>query len=115
MLVAGTFDTKGAELGFIRDCLAGFGLTPRTVDLSTSGRPSSADVPPHHVAAHHPRGANAVFTGDRGASVGAMAEAFERWMGRQGGIGGIISAGGSGGPPSRPRPCAASPSGCPRS
>jgi len=97
VLVAGTFDTKGAELGFIRDCLAGFGLNPRTVDLSTSGRPSSADVPPHHVAAHHPRGANAVFTGDRGASVGAMAEAFERWMGRQGGTGGIISAGGSGG------------------
>ena len=97
VLVAGTFDTKGAELAYIRDCLAGFGLTPRTVDLSTSGRPSSADVPPHHVAAHHPRGANAVFTGDRGASVGAMAEAFERWMGRQGGIGGIISAGGSGG------------------
>ena len=97
VLVAGTFDTKGAELAYIRDCLAGFGLTPRTVDLSTSGRPSSADVPPHHVAAHHPRGANAVFTGERGASVGAMAEAFERWMGRQGGIGGIISAGGSGG------------------
>ena len=97
VLVAGTFDTKGEELGYIRDCLAGFGLNPRTVDLSTSGRPSSADFPPHHVAAHHPRGANAVFTGDRGASVGAMAEAFERWMGRQGGIGGIISAGGSGG------------------
>ena len=97
VLVAGTFDTKGAELTYIRDCLAGFGLTPRTVDLSTSGRPSSADIPPHHVAAHHPRGANAVFTGDRGASVGAMAEAFERWMGRQGGVGGIISAGGSGG------------------
>ena len=97
VLVAGTFDTKGEELGYIRDCLARIGLNPRTVDLSTSGRPSSADVPPHHVAAHHPRGANAVFTGDRGASVGAMAEAFERWMERQGGIGGIISAGGSGG------------------
>ena len=97
VLVAGTFDTKGAELAYIRDCLAGFGIGARTVDLSTSGRPSSADVPPHHVAAHHPRGANAVFTGERGASVGAMAEAFERWMGRQGGIGGIISAGGSGG------------------
>ena len=97
VLVAGTFDTKGAELAYIRDCLAGCGLSPRTVDLSTSGRPSSADVPPHHVAAHHPRGANAVFTGERGASVGAMAEAFERWMGRHGGIGGIISAGGSGG------------------
>ena len=97
VLVAGTFDTKGAELTYIRDCLAGFGLAPRTVDLSTSGRPSSADFPPHHVAAHHPRGANAVFTGDRGAAVGGMAEAFERWMERQGGIGGIISAGGSGG------------------
>ena len=97
VLVAGTFDTKGPELGHIRDCLAGFGLNPRTVDLSTSGRPSSADIPPHHVAAHHPRGANAVFTGDRGASIGAMADAFERWIGRQGGIGGIISAGGSGG------------------
>ena len=97
VLVAGTFDTKGAELGYIRDCLAGFGLNPRTVDLSTSGRPSSADVPPHHVAAHHPRGANAVFTGERGASVGAMSEAFERWIGREGEVRGIISAGGSGG------------------
>ena len=98
VLVAGTFDTKGAELRYIRDCLAGSGLAPRTVDLSTSGRPSSADVPPHHVAAHHPRGANAVFTGDRGASVRAMAEAFERWIARRnGGVGGVISAGGSGG------------------
>ena len=98
VLVAGTFDTKGAELRYVRDCLASAGLAPRTVDLSTSGRPSSADVPPHHVAAHHPRGANAVFTGDRGASVRAMAEAFERWIARRnGGVGGIISAGGSGG------------------
>ena len=97
VLVAGTFDTKGAELGYIRDCLAGLGLAPRTVDLSTSGRPSSADVPPHLVAAHHPRGANAVFTGERGASVAAMAAAFESWIGQRPGIGGIISAGGSGG------------------
>ena len=96
ILVAGTFDTKGAELGYIRDCLADFGVATRTVDLSTSGRPSSADIPPHLVAAHHPRGANAVFTGERGASVAAMADAFERWIGRQHGIGGIISAGGSG-------------------
>ena len=97
VLVAGTLDTKGAELGYLRDCLVGLGLAPRTVDLSTSGRPSSADIPPHHVAAHHPRGANAVFTGDRGTSVAGMAEAFEHWIGRRRGIGGIISAGGSGG------------------
>ena len=97
VLVAGTFDTKAGELGYIRDCLAELGLAPRTVDLSTSGRPSSADYPPHHLAAHHPRGATAVFTGERGASVGAMAEAFERWITRRSGIAGIISAGGSGG------------------
>ena len=95
-LVAGTFDTKAAELGYIRDRIAEAGLRVRTVDLSTSGRPSSADVPAHVVAAHHPRGAGAVFTGERGASVRAMSEAFERWIVRQDRIGGIIGAGGSG-------------------
>ena len=95
-LVAGTFDTKAAELGFLRDRIAETGLRVRSVDLSTSGRPSSADLPPHVVAAHHPRGAGAVFTGERGASVRAMSEAFERWILRQGRIAGIISAGGSG-------------------
>ena len=95
-LVAGTFDTKAAELGYVRDRIAEAGLRVRTVDLSTSGRPSSADVPAHVVAAHHPRGAGAVFTGERGASVRAMSEAFERWIVRQDRIGGIIGAGGSG-------------------
>ncbi|WP_422368523.1 ABC transporter permease [Pelagibius sp.] len=96
--VTGTFDTKGAELNYIRNCLLESGLQAvRTVDLSTSGKPSSADVPPHLVAAYHPSGGSAVFTGDRGASVGAMALAFQNWIQRQRGIGGIISAGGSGG------------------
>ena len=95
--VAGTFDTKGAELGFIRDRLIALGVSVNTVDLSTSGKASSADVPPHIVAASHPRGSADVFTGDRGKSVGAMAEAFEAWLVRQRDIGGIIAAGGSGG------------------
>lgn len=95
--VAGTFDTKGAELRFIRDRIVAHGLRVRTVDLSTSGKPSSAEVPPHMVAAYHRGGAGAVFSGDRGGSVRAMAEAFENWLQRQRGIGGIISAGGSGG------------------
>jgi uncharacterized protein (UPF0261 family) len=38
-----------------------------------------------------------VFTGDRGASVAGMTLAFARWIARQEGIAGIISAGGSGG------------------
>lgn len=95
--VVGTFDTKGAELSFIREEIANQGLRVRTVDLSTSGKPSSADFPPHMVAAFHPRGGAGVFTGERGRAVGAMAEAFVNWIGRQRGIGGIISAGGSGG------------------
>ena len=82
-IVAGTFDTKAAELRFLRERLAAAGVRSRSVDLSTSGRPSSADVPPHLVAAYHPRGASAVFGSDRGASVAAMTLAFERWIGHQ--------------------------------
>ena len=97
VLVAGTFDTKAAELNFVRDRLRAGGVAVRTVDLSTSGKPSGADVPPHHVAGAHPRGAGAVFTGDRGTAVRAMTEAFERWMQGVHGVGGVISAAGSGG------------------
>lgn len=95
--VAGTFDTKGEELRFIRDRIVDQGVRVRTIDLSTTQIPSSADVPPHVIAAYHRGGANQVFTGDRGGAVAAMAEAFENWVRRQQGIGGIISAGGSGG------------------
>jgi uncharacterized protein (UPF0261 family)/ABC-type branched-subunit amino acid transport system ATPase component len=97
VIVAGTLDTKGDELRFIRDQIAGAGVRVLLVDLSTSGGPSPADVPPHHVAAYYRGGPNAVFTGDRGAAITAMAEAFEAWIKRHEPVGGIISAGGSGG------------------
>ncbi len=96
-LVVGTFDTKGDELRYVRDRLRAYGVPTRTIDLSTSGKPSRADVTPGQVAAMHPNGSAAVFSGDRGASVAAMAEAFARWIDRERGIGGVISAGGSGG------------------
>ncbi|MBV8442339.1 MAG: ABC transporter permease [Hyphomicrobiales bacterium] len=96
-LVVGTLDTKGSELRFIRDSLRAYGVPVRLVDLSTSGKPSRADVTPAQVAAMHPGGSAAVFSNDRGASVAAMAEAFAGWIERERGIGGIISAGGSGG------------------
>ncbi|MCB1445853.1 MAG: ABC transporter permease [Rhizobiaceae bacterium] len=95
--VCGTFDTKGPELNYIRDCLKAVGIPVRTVDLSTSGKPSRADITPAQVASYHPGGASAVFGDDRGRSVSAMAEAFARFMSLQRGIGGVISAGGSGG------------------
>ena len=97
VIVAGTFDTKSRELGFLADRLKGMGMKVRTVDLSTSGKSVWADVPAFSVAALHPRGGSAVMTGDRGASVTAMADAFARWIARERGIGGVISAGGSGG------------------
>jgi len=96
VIVAGTLDTKGDELRFIRDQIAAAGVRVLLVDLSTSGKPSPADVPPHHVAAYFRGGPNAVFTGDRGAAITAMAAAFEAWIRRQEPVGGIISAGGSG-------------------
>jgi uncharacterized protein (UPF0261 family)/ABC-type branched-subunit amino acid transport system ATPase component len=97
VIVAGTLDTKGAELRFIRDQIAAAGVRVLLVDLSTSGGPSPADVPPHHVATYFRGGPNAVFTGERGGAIAAMAEAFAAWVGRHEPIGGLISAGGSGG------------------
>ena len=98
VLVAGTLDTKGAELRFLRDQIRTAGLAVRLVDLSTSANHhSGAEIPAHQVAAYHPRGASGVFGKDRGESVAGMTLAFERWISRQNGIAGIISAGGSGG------------------
>ena len=95
--VAGTFDTKGRELNFLRNCLDRLGVRTVTVDLSTSGRTSNASVSAREVARHHPRGDSAVFTGDRGAAVEAMGLAFERFVRTRRDLGGLISAGGSGG------------------
>ena len=97
VLVVGTLDTKGDELRYMRDLIRAAGLPVRMVDLSTTGGHSGAEIPAHQVAAFHPRGAAGVFTGDRGQSVAGMTEAFRRWIVRQSGIAGVLSAGGSGG------------------
>ena len=98
VIVAGTLDTKGEELRFIRDLLneAGLADAPRrpldqrqAVRRRRRRRTRSRSITA--------RGASGVFTGDRGAAVAGMAEAFERWIGAQSGVAGIISAGGSGG------------------
>jgi uncharacterized protein (UPF0261 family) len=96
-LVVGTYDTKGAELGFVRERLEMLGIPVKTIDLSTSGKPSTADVTPDEIASMHRGGLSAVFTEDRGQSITAMAEAFALWIEREPGIGGVIAAGGSGG------------------
>lgn len=96
VLVVGTLDTKGQELRYIRDIIAGSGLRTRLVDVSTSGKHSSCDVSAQEIALNHGRGGSAVFGTDRGAAVTAMADAFANWLRRQGNVAGVISAGGSG-------------------
>src|SRR5262249_3155603 len=81
--VAGTFDTKGRELFYLRDCLEKLGLRTVTVDLATSGKPSPAMVHPREVARHHPKGERAVFTDDRGSAVSQMAVAFAQFIERR--------------------------------
>jgi uncharacterized protein (UPF0261 family)/ABC-type branched-subunit amino acid transport system ATPase component len=112
--VAGTFDTKGRELFYLRQCLEKLGLRVVTVDLATSGKPSPASVHPREVARHHPDGERAVFSGDRGSAVTAMAIAFERFMLGRRDVGGLISAGGSGGTALATQAMRALPVGCPK-
>jgi uncharacterized protein (UPF0261 family)/ABC-type multidrug transport system ATPase subunit len=95
--IVGTFDTKTRDLLFIKSCLDRQRLRTITVDLSTSRKPSPAAISPTEVARHHPEGVGAVFTGDRGSAVAGMAEAFTRFMAGRRDVGGIISAGGTGG------------------
>ncbi|MGH3586773.1 MAG: Tm-1-like ATP-binding domain-containing protein [Pseudonocardia sp.] len=95
--VVGTFDTKGAELRYAAERLRAAGAGVVTVDVSTAQRGSPADVPAEEVAAHHPEGAAAVFTGDRGSAVAAMAVALERYLRTRSDVGGVLGLGGSGG------------------
>ena len=96
--VAGTFDTKAKELGYIASIISRAGIVVRTVDLGTSGAKTDTDVSAKFVADCHPEGADAVLgQSDRGDAVAAMAIAFEAYAKQVDWIGGMIGAGGSGG------------------
>jgi uncharacterized protein (UPF0261 family) len=95
--VAGTCDTKGVELRYVRQLIEQAGVAVRVVDLSTLQTGNGADVSPTEVAKWHPDGPQAVFTGDRGRSVGAMATAFARYMAVRDDVAGLLGLGGSGG------------------
>ncbi|KGD99769.1 hypothetical protein JL37_04180 [Achromobacter sp. RTa] len=95
--VAATYDTKGQEAEYVVGLLKREGLDAVSVDVSTSGAASAAQVQAREVAACHPQGADAVFTGDRGTAIAAMAQAFERYAAGNAGIGALLGLGGSGG------------------
>lgn len=100
--VAGTCDTKGRELTYVKELILADGVAASLVDLSTSISPGStqaarADITPATVALFHPQGAGAVFDPDRGTAILAMAEAFERFILSRHDLSGLIGLGGSGG------------------
>lgn len=97
--IAGTADTKGEELAYIRDLIRARGHQALIVDLGTRSPTITVDTPAATVAACHPQGAQAVLGGtDRGAAVTAMGAAFAAWCRANApAISGIIAVGGGGG------------------
>ncbi len=90
--VVGTFDTKGDELRYVADLIRDAGHEVTTVDVGTSDATARrADVGAADVAGPE------AFTGDRGTSVAAMAEALQRWLPARDDLDGVIALGGSGG------------------
>lgn len=95
--VVGTCDTKGVELSYVKQITLEQSVAACIVDVSTYAQCPGADVEPAEVASYHPEGPQAVFTGDRGRSIAAMAIALERFLQSRDDIGGVLGLGGSGG------------------
>ena len=95
--VIGTFDTKGEELHFIAQRLREQGVTVMTADVATSGRSvEGVDFDARAIAAHHPAGADGVFTDERASAVAAMSLALSNFLCARDDVAGVIAAGGSG-------------------
>ena len=94
--VAGTLDTKAAELRYASGLIRAAGVRATLVDLSTMPTDAEADVTATEVAGWHPGGPDAVFSGDRGRSVNAMAVAFAGFMASRDDVAGLLGLGGSG-------------------
>ena len=99
--VVGTFDTKADELNYLAGLVRAAGVRVVTVDIGTRSAAGVADIDSAAVAAHHPRGAAAVFEpSDRGEAVIAMSVALSALARKRlasGEIQGMLGVGGSGG------------------
>ncbi len=95
--VIGTFDTKAEELLYLRDCIRSQGVPVLAVDVSTTQHAvAGADISAAQVASHHAGGSVAVFTGERGTAVAAMADSLVAFVLQRSDLGGVVGAGGSG-------------------
>ena len=96
--IAGTADTKGPEMLFLKSVVAAAGALPVLVDVGTRACPIVVDISAEMVAQAHPGGAGAVLgSDDRGAAVSGMTEAFRNFAPSRRDLDGIIGLGGSGG------------------
>ena len=97
ILLIGTLDTKGAELGFVRDLLRRQGYDSLVVDVGSLGPPTiEPDIPRAEVL----QLAGASPSRDRGESVAAMARGVARLavdLHREGKVDGVFGLGGSAG------------------
>jgi uncharacterized protein (UPF0261 family) len=96
--LVGTGDTKGEELGYLRDLVAATGMRVIVVDVGTRPPTVTPDVTSDEVAGQHPSGRSAVFgTTDRGEAMAAMAEAFAHYIVSRTDVAGVLGIGGGGG------------------
>lgn len=95
IFVVGTADTKGEELGFVRDRIRALGADVLVVDVGTRAPTIAVDVPAAEVARF---GAPGLLEGtDRGEAVAGMMHAFEAFVAGREDIAGMIGIGGGGG------------------
>lgn len=98
ILVVGTADTKGAELGYLAGRLADAGATPVILDIGTRTPTIDVDIAAREILETAPAGVrDRATTDDRGTAVAAMAEALAAYLPGAAGFDGIIGIGGGGG------------------
>ena len=101
ILIVGTLDTKGEEIGFARDRLQAAGLSVDIMDVGILGHPTiESDIPRKTVARAGGESIGALQdAGDRGRAVEVMGEGaakLAREMNEDGQLDGIMGLGGSG-------------------
>jgi uncharacterized protein (UPF0261 family) len=95
VLIVGTADTKGEELGYLRSRVAEAGARPIIVDVGTGEPQCAVDVQRHQVAACLDP---AILEGrDRGVAVARMGEALESFLASFVDFDAILGIGGGGG------------------
>lgn len=99
--IAGTYDTKGRELGYIKECIEAQGLATLTIHTGVFEPPVATDVTPAELAASVGKDINEIIEKkDRAYATEVLSKGVETLIPKlyaEGKFDGIISIGGSGG------------------